>query len=254
MFKIALLGRDISYSMSPRVHAVISESSGVSYKFDMFDVKYDELTATANYLLDNYDGFFVTRPYKQNIKRLLTQDGGSINVVRSRDKAVFDTDGLGFISALDRNFSGWRETVANVLVLGAGGASRSVCTALSAVGKKIYILDRTIMNAARLVSEYKNGSVALFSNQEVELAVNCTSVGMSGEDILKSLCVLPDFKYAFDLIYSCDTPFLRRARAGGAETSSGTDMLIYQAIEGIKLITGSSFDTETVFESVKEGL
>lgn len=251
MYKLALLGRDIGYTRSPEVHRAIARAVDMDERFDVFDVKYDELMGAIDMLTSEYDGFFVTTPYKQTVKQFITGErGGAINVVRSRDRAVFDTDGIGFILALDGSFSGWREKVNDVLVMGAGGAAHSVAAALVKNGKRVYVLDRTTMNAARLASSHSG--VTLYTNQPTELAVNCTSVGRNGEDILKTLCVLPEFDYAFDLVYADGgTRFLRRAATNGAHVADGKDMLIYQAAEGVKLITGEDFDTQSVFAQVK---
>ena len=248
MYKLALLGRDIGYSRSPEVNRAIATALGRDTEFDVLDVKYDELEFSVRKLTDGYDGFFVTTPYKTAVNKFLTGGTDAINVVRSRDRAVFDTDGIGFLLSLDRNFVGWREKVKSVLVLGAGGAARAVTAALVNIGKTVYVLDRTVMNAVRLTAAC---GAELYTNQPTELAVNCTSVGRNGEDVLKALCVIPEFDYAFDLIYADNgTRFLSRAASFGAAVADGKDMLVYQALEGVKLITGETFDTHEIFVGV----
>lgn len=248
MFKLALLGRDLSYTVSPSVHAAIAQAIGEQIEFDVADVKYDMLEQTIKSLLENYDGFFVTKPYKQEIKKYLDcGENFGVNVVRSRDKAVFNTDGIGFIRALDRAFPDWRNNVNGVLILGAGGAAAAVSKSLVKLGKKVYVLNRTLMHAVKMC---KAVGAELYVNQPTELIVNCTSLGLAGEDVLRSLCVLPDFEYAFDLVYSAEgTPFLRR-QANGTKTSNGFSMLVYQAIEGDKLLFGNNIDVESVYDRV----
>ena len=95
----------------------------------------------------------------------------------------------------------------------------------------------------------------MYFNQPAELIVNCTSVGLHNDDLLTALCVLPDFKYAFDLIYNPPvTPFLRRCEAAGARTANGLDMLIYQAIEGDKILFGRDINVPQVYEAVRKAL
>lgn len=266
MLKTALLGRDIGYTRSPEIHRAISECIGQESTFDVFDVKYDTLAYTVEKLLAEYDGFFVTKPYKteiaryvfdisgkpdkveQNYEKYTAGVGGAINLVRSRDGAVFNTDGTGFIRALDRDFASWRTNVEAAVVLGAGGAAYAVSRVLTELGKKVYILNRTLKNTARLLASVVG--TELYINRPAQLIVNCTSVGQNGEDVLRALCVLPQFEYAFDLIYTCETPFIRRCRACGVKTASGNDMLVYQAIEGNAILSGTSIETETVFDCV----
>ncbi|MDE7107569.1 MAG: hypothetical protein K2O39_04525, partial [Clostridiales bacterium] len=151
-----------------------------------------------------------------------------------------------FMRALDRNFNGWRDKVKSALVLGTGGAACAVVKALTAVGKKAYVLGRSNVNAARLATRFDGAE--LYANQQAELIVNCTPLGFGGEDALSAFCILPSFGFAFDLVYSVTTPFLRRNLSGGAQVADGTDMLIYQAIEGDKILLNGAFDIEKVYE------
>lgn len=247
MFKAALIGREIGYTKSPAVHKAIADAIGISLQFDVFDVPYDRLGEAVDRLTAEYDGFFVTKPYKTDIKRFVSATEESVNLVRSADKSSFNTDGVGFIRALDRNFNGWRDKVNAVLVLGTGGAAHSIVKALSALNKKVYVLGRSVMNAARLAAKFDNAE--MYFNQSAEMVVNCTPLGFNGEDALFALCVLPMFEYAFDLVYSDRlTPFLRRNRNSGALVADGTDMLIYQAIEGDRILLNGSFDVDNVYD------
>ncbi|MDE6293114.1 MAG: hypothetical protein K2L88_00630, partial [Clostridiales bacterium] len=149
----------------------------------------------------------------------------------------------------DRSFThDWRDAVNAVLVLGTGGAAHSVISAITAQGKKAYVLGRSVVSAARLASEFELAE--LYSNQAAELIVNCTPLGLNGEDALSAFCVLPAFEYAFDLVYSdALTPFLRRCRNNGSKVADGADMLVYQAIEGDKILLKRDFDVEAVYKT-----
>ena len=254
MIKSALLGRDISYTLSPKVHAEIARALNVEMRFDVFDVTIDELSGAVKKLLDDYDCFYVTKPYKTDmvnfVRELKTNVG--VNFVISRGAVGYNTDGMGFISALDRRLIGWRDNVNAVVVLGAGGAAYAVTEALLKAGKKVYVLNRTALNAAKLC---KKLGAELYLNQPAEMIVNCTSAGLHGEDVLNDLCILPDFGYAYDLIYSpAVTPFLRRMKGAGATVANGSDMLIFQAIEGDKIALGISTDTQQIFSLVEKNL
>ena len=247
MIKLALIGYDIGYTRSPEVHRAIGEALGEEICFDVFDIAADGLDSSTEKLFVGYDGFFITKPYKNDIKRYLSEVNTKcgVNLVRCKDKAGYNTDGVGFIRALDGAFDGWRSKVNSALVLGAGGAAYSVTEALIAAGKKVYVLNRTMLNAAKLTRAL---GAELYVNQPAELVVNCTSLGLHGEDSLAGLCVLPEFDYAYDLIYSPpETPFLRRCKAAGARTANGRDMLVYQAIEGDLLLLGRQADVNDIF-------
>ncbi len=251
-YRAALLGRDISYTKSPIIHASIAEALGIRLTFDVKDTPYDALDRAVAGLIADYDGFFITKPYKTDVKRYLdaVETACGVNFVRCRDKRGYNTDGAGFIRALDAKFGGWEREVDSALVLGAGGAAYAVAEALIKRGKKVYVLNRTLMNAAKLCSAIH---AEIYLNQPAELVVNATSLGLKGEDVLASLCVLPDFKYAYDLVYSPPvTPFLRRCARAGAKTANGEDMLIYQAIEGDAILIDRPLDVQSVFEATTE--
>ncbi|MCM1368136.1 MAG: shikimate dehydrogenase [Roseburia sp.] len=253
MYKSALLGRDISYTRSPEIHSAIAGVLGITIDFRVADVPYDRLDTAVAGLLSDCDGFFITKPYKQDIKRYLdrTETRCGVNFVRCGDKTGFNTDGAGFMRALERAFGGAAE-INSVLVLGSGGAAYSVAEALVNAGKRVFVLNRTLMHSAKLCAAL---GAEMYVNQPAELIVNCTSAGLHGEDVLNELCVMPDFEYAYDLIYSPpETPFLRRCKASGAKTCNGRDMLVYQAIEGDRILTGKDFDVQSVFEAVNRSL
>lgn len=249
IYNISLLGRDIGMQ-SPRIHSAVARAMGADIDFSVCDVPFDRLEATVNELLTEAHGFFVTKPYKTEIAKLLDAGESSINVVRCGDKSAVSTECDGFLRAIDMAFPEWKARVNGVLVLGAGGAAGVVLQALVSSGKKAYVLNRTAMRAARLCTAT---GAELYVNQPCEMIVNCTSVGENGEDILKALCVLPEFDYAYDLIYSTErTQFLRRCANAGAKTANGMDMLIYQAIEGYKFLLSSQANTEKIFDEVKK--
>lgn len=245
--KIALLGRGISYTRSGEVHGAIAQALGAELDFSVCDVTYDILGGAVKKLIAECDGFFVTQPYKKDVGRYLpAASGGAINVVRSRDRSAINTDGDGFILAMNRVFPEWKDKVGGAVVLGAGGAAFAVCSALKREGKRVFVLDRTLKNALRLSSET---GAELYYNDPAELIVNCTCVGRDGGDILRMLCVQPLFDYAFDLTYGERTQFMNRCASSGGRVSGGDGMLIYQAILGDAFIFGN-IDAEKTYDRV----
>lgn len=252
MLKAALLGGDIGYTRSPLIHKKIAEALGVEISFSVADVADDGFEKAVKRLLSECDGFFITKPYKNAVKKYLSSVDTKcgVNLVSCRDAHGYNTDGSGFIRALDRAFDDWRGKVNSVLVLGAGGAAYSVTEALIAAGKKVYNLNRTVLNSARLCNLL---GAEMYLNQPTEMIVNCTSLGLHGEDALYGLCVIPSFSYAYDLIYSPPkTPFLTRCEEAGARVANGRDMLIFQAIHGDGILLKEQLDDIEVFEKVNK--
>lgn len=247
MYKTAILGMDIGYTRSPEIHAAIAKAAGYENVCEKKDVQSGDLGKTVDDLLLHYDGFYVTKPYKNEVKRYIgCADTGAVNVVRSRDKKAANTDAIGFLLAMDRAFPDWNSCGA-ALVLGAGGAAWAAVTALKTRGQKVYVLSRNNVESAKLC---KATGAELYANQPAELCVNCTSAGTDG-DVLNELCVVPSFKYAYEMYYAApSTPFTERAAKSGSRTATGLDMLVYQAIKGDAFLFDKNFDTERVFETV----
>jgi shikimate dehydrogenase len=156
---------------------------------------------------------------------------GAVNTVLTKNLSGHNTDGLGFMLMLTNN--GVDVKGKKVLLLGAGGAGRSVAKKLSDAGATVYVYDKFAQNVQHLAKEFA-GIVPLseVTPQDYYLAINATGVGMHktegispvGEDILSKVQV------AIDLIYVPErSKFLEIAHGLGKKIINGKAMLFYQA-------------------------
>jgi shikimate dehydrogenase len=188
-------------------------------------------------VLKSFDGFNVTIPYKLSvIPHLKSINGdaksfGAVNTVLTKDLSGYNTDGLGFMLMLTNN--GIEVNGKNVLLLGAGGAGRSVAKKLSDAGASVSVYDKFAENAQKLAKDI-GGVVAIDKVEAVPyyLIINATGIGMHkteglspvGEDVISKCQV------AIDLIYVPEvSEFLRIANSFGKKTVNGKAMLFYQA-------------------------
>lgn len=236
--KYCVLGHGISYTLSPRVHAAILSYLGERGEYFAEDVAPQELNKTVERLLCECDGFNVTKPYKESVAALLGHDG-PVNTVR-RDGKCTSTDPIGFLSDYTEKFG---EPHGKILLLGAGGAAKSVAQALC--GKaELYVYNRTLKHAAAM--EKFGATVIRDCRGGFDAVVNCTVLGLNGEQSAPDELDLGKVKYAYDLIYSPeDTPFLNKARCAGASACNGIGMLIRQAIAAHGFWRGEKFDADT---------
>lgn len=235
--KLALVGRDVSKSQSPAVHKFIASHMGNSVSYDNISVSEGQFDEQIKEILKNYDGFNVTIPYKLKIIPYLEKIGGdarlfgSVNTVTTRDMRGDNTDGKGFMMSLqDRGID---VKCQNVLVLGAGGAGRSVSKKLLDAGAEVSVFDKFYANVCSLARDF--GGIRPLERLEIKpyhLIVNATGVGMHetegqspvGADLI-SLC-----DAAAELIYTPATSeFLKIASSLGKLTLNGEGMLFYQA-------------------------
>lgn len=147
-----------------------------------------------------------------------------------------NTDGQGLVEAI--RALDWTLENTDILIIGAGGATRGVIYPLVQAGvKKIVIANRTLSRAEQLVADLKDAvpqaelrAIALTDLAgEFDIVINATSASLSGDAL-----VLPEalqFKHAYEMAYGKPSTFLDQAKARGVSTSEGFGMLVGQAIE-----------------------
>ena len=235
--KLAVIGKDVSKSSSPEMHKFIAEKMGNEISYIKLSIAENEFENKVEDLFNEFDGFNVTIPYKLSVMPHLDRiEGdaevfGAVNTVRTSDKSGYNTDGMGFSLMLKNN--GVDVNGKSVLVLGAGGAGRSVAKKLADAGAEVFVYDMRTENSHAVANEF-NGVTALekVESRPYFAVINATGIGMHktegispvGEDLL-SLCSV-----AVDLIYTPKkSRFLEIAEALDKKIINGEAMLFYQA-------------------------
>lgn len=227
-----LLGEKLSHSRSPQIHALLSE-----YEYRLFPTSREELDAFLR--SDRFAGLNVTIPYKETVLPYCTglsdvaRRMGAVNTItRASDGSLIgdNTDYYGFRYMLSRYFPDLSGKKA--LILGSGGASKTVRIALADAGcRDIIVISRSGEN------NYNN----LTLHADAEFIVNTTPVGMypnNGASPL-SLKHFPKLIGVADLIYNpLQTALLMEARTLGIPCANGLMMLVAQAALSSSLFTG----------------
>ena len=251
--KLAVIGKDVSRSGSPSMHAFIAKKLGYKVEYDKISIPEDQFDPAICRIFENYDGFNVTIPFKLPIIKYLdkivgdAEVFGAVNTVNVKDKAGYNTDGLGFTLML--KCGGVDVKGKNVLLIGAGGAGRSVAKKLSDSGASVFVYDKNTDSARSLEREFK-GITALenLQNTPYYALINASGVGMHrteglspvGEELI-SLC-----EVAIDLIYEPRvSKFLEIAESFGKKTLNGWPMLFYQAYYAACIFAGVEPDEIT---------
>ena len=248
MLKLAVIGKDVSQSDSPSMHAFVLKKFGVKCSYEKVSVPPPQFLERAEALFSRFDAFNVTIPFKGEIVSFLSRlEGdarvfGAVNTVVSATRTGYNTDGDGFALMLANE--GVETAGKTALVLGAGGAGRSCAKKLSDGGARVFVYER---DEERLFAAYREiggfSPLTEIPRAPYDLVVNCTGVGMHdtvgktpvvmleggasepvGENLLASCGA------AVDLIYvPAQSEFLRVAAALGKKTVNGAAMLFYQA-------------------------
>ncbi len=235
--KLALIGKDVSKSISPQIHYFIAKHIGKNISYDLISVAEDGFEKHIDGLIANYEGLNVTIPYKlkviPHLKKICgdAHTFGAVNTVSCKNLTGDNTDGLGFALMLKNNGVGVNGK--NVLIIGAGGAGRSVAKKVLEEGGKVDIYDKNLENAVAVAREF-GGITALdeISPKPYYAIINASGVGMhntvgvspADESVIKNCQV------AVDLIYNPPTSaFLEIAEKLGKKIINGKAMLFYQA-------------------------
>lgn len=236
MLKLAVVGRDVEKSLSPEIHKFIAARTGGSLSYDKISLPNEDFNNGIKKILREYDGFNVTVPYKLSVMHYLKEVRGdaalfgAVNTVVCRERAGFNTDGEGFMMSLKAAKADL--SCKTALVLGAGGAGRSIAKKLLSCGAEVSIYDR---HWEKSLAVAVNSPVKPLERLEVKpyfAIINATGTGMSategqspaGKELIE-LCTV-----AIDLIYDPEqSEFLRVAEECKKQTANGLGMLFFQA-------------------------
>lgn len=236
ILKAAVIGKDVSKSVSPQMHKFIAEALGKKIGYDKISIPETEFESTIEGVFKNYDCFNVTIPYKLSVIPHLKKTVGdaeffsAVNTVTVADRTGYNTDGAGFALML-RN-DGVELSGKTALLLGAGGAGRSVAKTLSDAGAAVSVYDKNTCNAKEVAARFGLTALSEIAVGRYDIIVNATGVGMHktegispvGEDLI-GLCTV-----AVDLIYvPAKSRFLEIAESCGKKIINGAAMLFYQA-------------------------
>lgn len=263
--RYGLIGEPIEHSLSPAMHNFWFKESGVSGDYKAYSVPMQELAETVERLKAiGIHGFNVTFPHKTAIMPLLDEVStlaetiGAVNtVVQSNGRLIgYNTDGLGFLEGLKAHFPMLATQKPSVLIIGAGGAARSVALVLAqAIGSRIDICNRTFERALILSESCKKfcTSQALdFAQAEkqidqYQIIINTTSLGLYPETdhpVIKIDGAASNTLFV-DLIYHPNrTAFLKDAERLGYRVMNGLPMLVCQGALAFQKWTGVYPDTK----------
>lgn len=236
ILRLGLVGKDVSKSDSPRIHAFLLNHFGYGCEYELFSVAKDDFDSAMTRLLGDFDGFNVTIPYKRDVMVYLEEvlgdafDYGAVNTVLTATRQGFNTDGMGFLLML--RLAGIEANGKKVLVLGGGGSGRSTAAALKKAGADVYVYQRRREKLEELCNEL---GVSIAEDPEsggYDILINCTGVGMHDSEGVSPVGAqaFAGASNAVDLIYvPAESEFLRLAKAQGISTLNGQAMLFYQA-------------------------
>jgi shikimate dehydrogenase len=275
----AVIGDPIAQSLSPQLHNGLFKETGVDALYLPIAVKSEDLEKlVAGFRLMNFGGFNITKPHKMEIMKYLDRLDplavkiGAVNTVVYRDGEMvgYNTDGFGFIKSLESKIGKVPKERLTILILGCGGAVKSVAMALADWGiKKVIIANRTEAKAEELANQINESwpgqaqAIGMAPDalkkamDEATVVVNGTSLGMADTASQSPLpkALLKKEALVYDMIYSPSvTQLMKDARAIGAQIENGLEMLLYQGLLAFELWTGIFPDPVVGKKLLEEGI
>jgi shikimate dehydrogenase len=259
-----IFGYPVEHSLSPAMHNAAFKSLGLDYCYVPFPVRpehlYDAVKAIRAF---NFIGVNVTVPHKETVIPFLDKIHeeasfiGAVNTIVNSNGTLngYNTDGRGFMLSLSEN--GVSLAGKDILIIGAGGASRSIGYYLCQKSKSVTIYNRTHKRGEKLARDLqklcKNVSLqAKISHiEDFHLIVNATSLGLNKEDPAPfDTSVLKKSQIICDLIYK-KTRLLKEASRKGCKVIDGSGMLLYQGILAFQLWTGKKPPREVMSKALR---
>ena len=269
-----LLGRNISYSLSPAMHNAAFKHFGIPAEYRLFDVAPEgvELFFRDLILGGKLAGLNVTVPYKVVVKDLLEKTevrkvsfdqfpniAGAVNTLKIEGAGIeaFNTDGEGFYMSLTED-AGFDPKGKDVFIIGAGGAGRVIALYLASLGEdaprkiKVSDIDEGQLASLRDTVGRFRGSGVLSSPIELtkgadgiekcDLVVNATPAGTKEGDAMAlapaKVDLLRKKSVVYDLVYARETELVKAVRAKGARAVTGEGMLAGQGALAFEKWTG----------------
>lgn len=261
----AVIGSPIAHSLSPAIHRAAWEGLGLEGDWEYRSAEVDRggLGAFIAGLDPQCRGLSVTMPCKQAVIPMmdvvdpLAAAVGAVNTVVPGAGVLtgFNTDVHGITTAIAeaRAARGLRPA-RSACVLGARATASSALAALGALGvTRTTVVARrfsgpgsVVAAAARmgvgidqvLIGDTARASAALAA----DIVVSTLPAGAA--DPLAALVRPGGHQCLLDVVYAPRDTALRRAfKAGGAVIAEGTEMLIHQGAQQVRLMTGRDPDT-----------
>jgi shikimate dehydrogenase len=261
--------------MSPLIHNAAFREQGLDYRYSLKPVLPGTLEDAINLLREpEVIGANVTIPYKSHVMKYLddntteAENIGAVNTIVKKDGNLVgkNTDAIGGVKALEEEYDGIE--LAEVTIIGAGGASKALSYNLAPKVKKLTILNRTktkssvlaryLMEKTKNRNVYGGGLEELQKHLEgTDILINATPVGMEprtdrspipAEYLHKNLLV-------YELVYNpIETKLLRDAKQKGGRVLSGVKMLVYQGALAYEMWTGHKPPVDLMLKVVQEAL
>ena len=243
MKKLGLIGFPLSHSFSKKYFEKKFKNEGINnYTYQNYELPSIDDFKTLLTEQSDLIGLNVTIPYKEKIlkyvdlKDEIVKATGAANTLKLLNGKIYayNTDVYGFKkSFLEKLKSSHKKA----LILGTGGASKSVAFVLKELSIPFLFVSRNPINSQMICYEDLNKNIL----HEHQIIINTTPLGTSPN--IETFPPIPyefidNRHYFYDLVYNpSKTLFLKKAEEKGAAIHNGLKMLELQAEQAWRIWT-----------------
>ena len=252
--KFAVLGSNTSTSLSPKLHSIVYDILELNHSYSFIessDIDQD--------MLLKYNGLNITNPFKKSIINYvdrvdpLAEKIGSVNCIKYTNSKIygFNTDYYGFNQFIKSNNIELFNK--NILVVGAGGASLSICSYLNDINKKFKILNRTYTNTQHFINKLNISNNSIYDGKlkHYDIIINCLPNNVNFLKILESNEI--EHNKSTSIIDINDLTNINYIN-DNQNYYNGIDMLIHQAIKSIEIWIEKDISQIVDYQIIKDRL
>lgn len=265
--RAAVLGHPVAHSLSPALHRAAYRYLGLDWSYEAVDVDVDGLAAFVDGLDEVWVGLSLTMPLKEAVLPLLTDVEPEAATLRSVNTVLLGPDGGR--RGVNTDVTGLERVLAEaaaprgtpVTVLGGGATARSALAALARHG---------VAAVTVCVRRREAGEELVAIGSTMGLAVEWVPYGRAADRLGVPVVVttvpaaaagsLADVVPAspgllVDVLYDpWPTPLARAWASRGAPVVGGLPMLVHQAAEQVRLMTGRDVPVEVLRSAGEQAL
>ena len=246
--RAAVLGSPIEHSLSPVLHLAAYRALGLNWDYGRFEVTREELAGFVAELDDLWRGLSLTMPLKEEALAcaarsdevaLLTQSANTLVRSPEGEWCAFNTDVFGIVESI--RHAAPERRCEEALILGAGATARSAIVALRDLGVGQVTVAARRPEAARGIAEL--AEECGITCVPVDIVPVVYEVGLVVSTLPADAAapwarVAPGFGDAvlLDVTYAPWPTTLARSWHG--PVARGADLLLWQATEQVRLMTG----------------
>lgn len=265
--RAAVLGHPVEHSLSPVLHQAAYAQLGLDWQYERHDVTAEDLSQFISGLDSSWAGLSVTMPLKERALQLVEHVEPLAGVIGAVNTILLDggrpyiganTDVYGMVTALGEAGLTSASTGA---VIGAGATAASALAALGQLGvRQVAVFVRAPARGARLIpAATRMGLGAQLHRLEGAgpalgaFDVVISTVPAGTDELLTQVQAVTGT--LLDVRYDeRPTPLVRRWRELGGNAVTGERMLLHQAGEQIRLMTGHPAPIAAMDEALQQAL